>query len=309
MEEMIENGEKAAEQSIGQTVSSSGSPTIKTRAQRLAKKTVKDFFGRDVGTYASSIAFFFFMALIPLLIILLQMIPLFGLSQENLLSFINRLIPEAAQGFAGMVVAEAYKSSRGTLSVSALVLVWAASTATRALRQGLNQVYDVEENRPYPILCLMSIGYTAAIMLMFIIMLVMVFVGPVTSYLIMTIPEVFSNPITIEMHDQVLITLFMLVIFVLIYTFIPAGKRSFLRQIPGALLVAVVWNIFSKLFAIYVRGYNAYTMFYGSLGGIAILLFWLFCCFYIVLIGAYFNRFCGERWDRLKRMLTRKFKK
>ena len=281
-------------------------PTIQARAKRLAKKTVKDFFNRDVGTYASSMAFFFFMALIPLLIIILQMIPHLGLSQENLITFINKLIPEAAQGFAAMVVREAYKSSRGALSLSALVRFWAASTATRALRQGLNQVYDVEENRSFPIRCLMSIGYTLALIVIFAVMLFMVFVGPVTSYLMVVIPDLFTNPITIEMHDQVLITLSMLVFFVLIYTFIPAGRRSFLRQIPGALLDAVVWTIFSKLFGIYVRGSNAYTMFYGSLGSIAILLFWLYCCFYIVLIGAYFNRFCGERWDRIKKMIMRR---
>lgn len=44
-------------------------------------------------------------------------------------------------------------------------------------------------------------------------------------------------------------------------------------------------------------------MFYGSLGTIAIFLFWLYCCFYILLIGGYFNRFCGERWDRVKKMI------
>ena len=303
MEEIKENGGSLPEKDIGRTDSVVNSPTIQARAKRLAKKTARDFFNRDVGTYASSIAFFFFMAMIPLLIIILQMIPHLGLSQENLITFLNKLIPEAAQGFAAMVVREAYKSSRGALSLSALVLFWAASTATRALRLGLNQVYDVEETRPFLIRCLMAIGYTIALIIIFAVMLFMVFVGPVTSYLMVVIPDVFTNPITIEMHDQVLITLSMLVIFVLIYTFIPAGRRSFIRQIPGALLDAVVWTVFSKLFSIYVRGSNAYTMFYGSLGGIAILLFWLYCCFYIVLIGAYFNRFCGERWDRIKKMI------
>ena len=111
------------------------------------------------------------------------------------------------------------------------------------------------------------------------------------------------------MHEQALITLLMLVIFVMVYTFVPSGSRSFLRQIPGALLDAVVWIIFSWLFSFYVEGNNAYSMFYGSLGGIAILLFWLYCCFYIVLIGAFFNMFCVEQWDQLVSLLRRKGKK
>ena len=146
-------------------------------------------------------------------------------------------------------------------------------------------------------------------MVLFALMLFLVFVGPVSAYLTEVLPEFITKPITIEMHDQVLITLFMLVIFVMVYTFIPSGSRSFLRQIPGALLDAVVWIVFSQLFSIYVEGNNAYSMFYGSLGGIAILLFWLYCCFYIVLIGAFFNQFCGQQWDQMVGMLRRKGKK
>ena len=299
MEEINESGA-----ALKEAKEQSGKAQIRQRAKRLAKKTAQDWTARDVGTYASSIAFFFFMSMIPLLIIILQMLPLFGLSQIEVIKFLNTLIPEEMQGFSTMIVTQALKYNRETLSLSALVLVWAASKGTMALRQGLNRVYDVDETRPYPVQVLLAIGYTAALMVLFALMLFVVFVGPVSTYLAAVLPELFSNPVTIEMHDQILISLIMLVIFVMVYTFIPSGNRSFLRQIPGALLDAVVWSVFSKLFSFYIRGKNAYSMFYGSLGGIAILLFWLYCCFYIVLIGAFFNRFCGERWDRLKMALT-----
>ena len=229
-------------------------------------------------------------------------------SEADLVRFLDRLIPEAMQGFVAIVVSQAYRYSRGTLSLSVVTLVWSASKGTMALRQGFNRVYGVEETRPYPVQVLLAIGYTAALMVLFALMLFLVFVGPISAYLTEVLPEFITKPITIEMHDQVLITLFMLVIFVMVYTFIPSGSRSFLRQIPGALLDAVVWIVFSKIFSIYVEGNNAYSMFYGSLGGIAILLFWLYCCFYIVLIGAFFNQFCGEQWDQMVRVLRRKGK-
>ena len=244
---------------------------IKIKAKHLVRKTAEDWTARDVGTCASSIAFFFFMSMIPLLIIIFQMLPLFGLSEFDLISFLDRMIPEAMQGFAAIVVSQAYKYSKGTLSLSVITLVWSASKGTMALRQGLNRVYDVEETRPYPVQVLLAIGYTAALLVMFALMLFLVFVGPVSTYLTEVLPEFITN--------------------------------------PGALLDAVVWIIFSELFSIYVEGNNAYSMFYGSLGGIAILLFWLYCCFYIVLIGAFFNRFCGEQWDQLVGLLRRKGKK
>ena len=109
---------------------------IKIKAKHLVRKTAEDWTARDVGTCASSIAFFFFMSMIPLLIIIFQMLPLFGLSEFDLISFLDRMIPEAMQGFAAIVVSQAYKYSKGTLSLSVITLVWSASKGTMALRQG-----------------------------------------------------------------------------------------------------------------------------------------------------------------------------
>ncbi len=278
---------------------------IRKRAKRLAAKTAKQWNDRDVEIYASSIAFYFFISMIPLLIILLQFLPALGLSQVELLAFIDRLIPETAHGFAATLVSEAYKSSKSALSLSALFLVWSASRGTMALRRGLNNVYEEKETRPYPVLCLIAIGYTAAMIVLFALMLFLIFAGPVSHYLMQQMPELFRNPVTIELRQRILMQISIVLIFALVYTVVPAGRRSFVRQLPGAFLVSVIWDVFSWAFSIYVRGYNAYTMFYGSLGTIALFLFWLYCCFFILLIGAFFNCFCGERWDRAVRAIRR----
>ena len=278
---------------------------IRKKAKHLAVNTAKDWIGRDVATYASSIAFYFFMSMIPLLIIILQLLPRIGLSQWELLDFINRLIPETAQGFAATIVSEAYRTAKGAISASALAILWSASRGTMALRCGLNKVYDEEERRSYPVLCLISIGYTAVMIVAFSVMLFLVFAGPVSHFLLEKMPDIFQKTVTLDLWQRILVIVLMTLILVLVYTFVPAGHRRFHRQLPGALLVTLMWNIFSWLFSIYVRGYNAYTMFYGSLGTIAIFLFWLYCCFYILLIGAFFNRFCGDQWERAKRLIRR----
>ena len=132
MEEINESG-AAPEESKNQT----GTGGIRKKAKHLARKTAEDWTARDVGTYASSIAFFFFMSMIPLLIIIFQLLPIFGLSQVDLIKFLDRLMPEAMQGFAAIVVSQAYRYSMGTLSLSVVTHVWSASKGTMALRQGL----------------------------------------------------------------------------------------------------------------------------------------------------------------------------
>ena len=171
MEEINESG-AAPEESKNQT----GTGGIRKKAKHLARKTAEDWTARDVGTYASSIALFFFMSMIPLLIIIFQLLPIFGLSQVDLIKFLDRLMPEAMQGFAAIVVSQAYRYSMGTLSLSVVTLVWSASKGTMALRQGLNRVYGVEETRPYPVQVLLAIGYTAALLVMFALMLFLLIV-------------------------------------------------------------------------------------------------------------------------------------
>ena len=277
---------------------------FKQRLKRLARRTAADWNERSVATYASSIAFFFSISVIPMIIILLQFLPYAGLSQADLLNFVEQLIPETLYWFAARVIREAYSRSVTVLSASAAVLIWSASRGTMALRWGLNRLYGAKEQRRYPVLCLIAIGYTAALLVSFSIILFLVFAGPVSRFLAEKMPEIFADPVTVRLRQKVILYLLMVVLFALVYTFIPAGTRKFHRQLPGAVFVTILWEAFSAAFSIYVRGYNAYTMFYGSLGTVAIILFWLYCCFYILLTGAYVNRFFGIRWERLKTMIV-----
>lgn len=82
----------------------------------------------------------------------------------------------------------------------------------------------------------------------------------------------------------------MILIFAVMYTYIPNCKLKFSHQIPGAVFSATTWNIFSWGFSVYVQHFNGFDM-YGSLTTIVIVMLWLYFCFYLFLIGAHINRF------------------
>ena len=263
-------------------------------------ETFVDWNSHNVQTYASSIAFFFYLSLIPLIIILLQLLPILGVSMSDLLAFINQLIPESAQKVAAGIVSEAYYQSTGILSVSAIGLIWSASKGTRALRRGLNRVYDVKENRSFLVLYVIYVGYTLAMLVMLALMLFLVFADPVSSFLAEKMPEVFQEPVQSALSEMILIPLFEVLAVTLLYTTLPSGRRKFVRQLPGGILVTVIWFVFSYLFSLYVNSKsNTQTAVYGVLGTVGIFLLWLFCCFYILLIGAFFNRFFWEQKNRV----------
>jgi membrane protein len=65
---------------------------------------------------------------------------------------------------------------------------------------------------------------------------------------------------------------------------------KFEEQLPGAFFAATVWSMFSWGFSLYVTYSNSYSI-YGSLSIIVIIMLWLYFCMYIMLIGAYLNRY------------------
>ena len=80
------------------------------------------------------------------------------------------------------------------------------------------------------------------------------------------------------------------VLFAAVYAYVPNKKLAFKEQIPGAVFSAVAWSIFSWVFSYYLTYGNSYGI-YGSLSIIIIVLLWMYFCMYIILIGAYLNRY------------------
>ncbi|MBQ7719002.1 MAG: YihY/virulence factor BrkB family protein, partial [Clostridia bacterium] len=64
---------------------------------------------------------------------------------------------------------------------------------------------------------------------------------------------------------------------------------NYLLQLPGAVFTSVSWSAFSFFFSLYINGMYNYTVFYGSLATVTIFLFWLYGCFFILLVGGSIN--------------------
>ena len=249
-----------------------------------------------IGTNASSIAFFFFLSFIPILIIAVRVVPMFGLSEEVVVRIVTRIAPDIATNLLEVITREIMSISRRILPLSLVVLVWAASQGTVALVYGLDKVYDVDEHRNYFVICLFSILYTIIMLILISFLIFLIFGNAVSRYLNNLFPELsVPGPAQTTWHSILFLVVGTL-IFTLIYTFIPAGKRRLAMQVPGALFSAGVWLIFSSIFRLYMSGTNRFTSFYGSVATIAILLFWLYCCFYIFLLGGFVNKYFGDRF-------------
>lgn len=81
----------------------------------------------------------------------------------------------------------------------------------------------------------------------------------------------------------------MFVVFTLLYWIAPSRRLRLKEVMPGALFSTLGWIITSVLFSVYVNQFSDFTKTYGSLGGVMILLIWLYISSIIILVGGEIN--------------------
>lgn len=250
----------------------------------------------DIGAYASSIAFFLFLSLIPLLFLVCFLLPYTPLSEADLMVFCMKIVPKQMNPWIIGLISQIYDKPRGVLPTTILVTVWSAGKGMLALMRALNRINDVMEERGYFKLRIISSFYTIVILIVLIITFVLgVFGRNILGWLLeRTIIIVKLRAEVISFVSFWVIIAIIVIAFSGIYTYIPNKKLVFLQQIPGAVFVASTWSIFTFGFSVYIEYISGFTA-YGTLGTIVLFLLWLYFCCYIMLIGALVNCF----WEKV----------
>ena len=123
----------------------------KTAISKIRSFT-RAFKAAQVTTYASSAAFYIFLSIIPIIVLLFTIVPYTPLTQEGVLKVLLEILPDSLDSFTTGIVAEVYDKNIAILSVSAVVLLWSASKGMQAITLGLNSINGVKETRNFVLL-------------------------------------------------------------------------------------------------------------------------------------------------------------
>lgn len=246
---------------------------------------------QNISAFAASTAFFLFLSLVPMLVMVCTIIPFTPLTEENLVAAIEDFVPDVLDPLVQGLVAEVYDKSAGILSIAAIATLWSAAQGVLALMRGLNAINGVEEKRNYFIVRMIASFYTLVMLIVLILSLfVMVFGNELVMLILHRMPKL-QMLVSFIMKFRFLFGWCLLaLVFAIIYTYVPNKKLQFREQIPGAILASMIWIGFSWGFSLYVGRSGSYSI-YGSLSVIVIVMLWLYFCMYIMMIGAYVNRY------------------
>jgi membrane protein len=171
-----------------------------------------------------------------------------------------------------------------------LATVWAASNGVNAIIKGLNKAYDEEETRPFWKVRGFSVIATLILAVVILVsMLMLVFGRIIGEYLFkwLDYPNAFPWIWSVIKLAIPLVALFG--VFLLLYRVLPNRRLSWKDAVPGSLFTTLGWIVSSLLFSVYVNQFGNYAKTYGSLGGIIVLLIWLYWSSIIVLLGGEIN--------------------
>ncbi|NMA38396.1 MAG: YihY/virulence factor BrkB family protein [Papillibacter sp.] len=250
---------------------------------------INDIAEHQVGVYAASGAFFMFLSLVPISVLLASILPYTPLSEANLLEYLSAVMPESMHQLITDIIEDIYGSTLTTLSLSILLTLWSASKAFMGLMKGINVIYDSELPKNYfKVRARSGISILMLLLITVVSLVLIVFEHKISAAVLENWPELSLLYNFLHNFRFLLVILLLAFLFLLMYKWMPVKKVRLAAQIPGALIASVLWMFLSWAFSFYVREISSFDT-YGSLAAIIIAMMWLFYCMYIILIGAYVN--------------------
>lgn len=264
--------------------------------KQMAARIWREMTRHRVFGDAAQLAYYFLLALFPLLIFLTSAIGLIvgagtGMRQ-TLFQYLARVMPaNAFQLIEATMTEVTAASSAGKLSFGLLAALWAASNGMGAITDALNTAYDLQETRSWWMRRLVAVLLTTGLSVLIIAALVLVIGGGrLADYLAVVFGFSSAFSWAWKILQWPIALAFMLLAFALIYYFAPDFRDQKWRWItPGSVIGVILWLLASFALKGYLHFFDSYSKTYGSLGAVIVLMLWLYLTGLSVLIGGEVN--------------------
>lgn len=260
----------------------------KTMGWKDFAKALKVQWADDhVSDYAASVTYYGVLAIFPFLLFLVALasVVIDPARAQQLIDQLSSVAPGAATQILGdRIRSIAAGNNGGLLTLGAIGAVWAASGGVVALMRALNTVYDVKEERPFWKVRLIAVGMT-----------LFAAVFSVVSGLLMIAAVPVAHAVGGPLGTLILwlrfpvAGLLMILLWAVLYEVLPDVEQRFRFLTFGSVVGVVVWVVASWGFSEYVSHFGKYDATYGALGGVIVLLIWMYLSSSVLLLGAEMN--------------------
>jgi membrane protein len=246
----------------------------------------------DINERAGSMAFSYTIALFPLLLFLLNLVPYLQdffplVTTQNILSFVQGIMPwDVYLSIESTLLDIVSKPRQSLLSLGFFFALFASTQGVVSMMNSFNSVYKTKENRGW----LASRGIAVAIVLVLVVtILAASSVMIIGSFLITELKEtnLFSSGFVIFLFNTLKFFILLFVFYLtsaFIFRFAPAIHDKWNFFSTGAQLAGLLITLSFYGFIFYLENFASYNKLYGSIGTIIALMLWLYLTSVIVLV-------------------------
>lgn len=246
----------------------------------------------DISKMSAQCAYYTILSFIPFVLLIITLLQYTKIEPQTLFNAILKFIPSNMNEIILNIVQEIYSKSIGTISLSIIFTIWSAGKGLFALIKGIQKIYNKSyEKSSYLSMRIKSIINT----IVFIILIVIALIGMVFGEMLINfIMDYFPNLKKFEFIYMILaeagFIIITFLIFLGIYKFMQKGKVSIKSQVLGAIIGSISLNIVSFIFSRFLLIFKNFSVTYGSLTTLMLIMMWTYSCFYIVFLGAEINK-------------------
>ena len=246
-----------------------------------------------ITTRASSLAFNFFLAFFPSIIVfftLIPYIPIEGL-QETLMELLAVVLPPSTNEITFTTLDDIINNPRGgLLSLGFILALYFSTNGINSLIEAFNSSYHIREIRPLIQQRILSLGLTLLLSVMLIIAIGLIIFGTVVVNYLVENSIITSSAADLIIYGKWMVMLAMLFFGIsILFHLGPALKSKWKLFTPGSIFTTIFIIITSIGFNYYINNFSQYNKIYGSIGTLMIILLWMYFNSIILLTGFELN--------------------
>jgi membrane protein len=253
----------------------------------FARTLWREIRNDNLVDFAGAVTFSAVLALFPFLLfaVALASMVIDPGTLDAMVEQVRRLAPTQVADLLGERLRALTSGTRpGLLTLAAVGAIWTASGLVASLITAFNMAYDVHDDRPF--------WKTRGLAVLVTLAAAVLFVG--ASAMVVATPA-FAGALGEPLGTLVLwlrwpaAAVIMILLVACLYYFLPDVEQDFKLITPGSVVAVIAWLVASLGFSLYVGHFGKYEVIYGALGGVIVLLLWIWISALAVLLGAEIN--------------------
>lgn len=251
-------------------------------------KKIKD---NELIQMANALSFKLILAIFPFLIFLISLLGFIKIDYSYVFNIIYRTLPSQVEDIIKVFLNEIiYKKHLTILSSSFLIAVFSASSGFFSALKGLNRAFEIKQNQGYfkqRAICVVMVFIFA--FLISASLLILIFGDKLAEFFVKNSILIFFIDTLGSFPAAIVIMALIFILVSLVYIIAVDRKLRLIDVVPGSIFTMFFWEVFSKLFNIYINNFSKFSAIYGSIGSIFVFFYWINLISIIFLIGGQIN--------------------